>query len=301
MTLRGALLDQGYALGWAVVRRMPERSAAALFRRIADRAYARNGSGVRRLRTNYARVVPDATPAELEALTREGMRRYLRYWMEVFRLPSVPRERLAHLFQAVHEERIPQALATGRGVVMALPHMANWDLAGAWYTETYGPFTTVAERLKPEALFDRFVAYRESLGMEVLPLTGDTPPFRTLLTRLRAGGAVCLVADRDLSATGVVVDFFGEPARMPGGPALLAALTGATLIPVTMHHEGDHVVATFHPPLEVPREGTRDERVQATTQALANVFEAGIRRHPADWHMLQRVWVDDLEPKPVSA
>jgi KDO2-lipid IV(A) lauroyltransferase len=155
----------------------------------------------------------------------------------------------------------------------------------------------VAERLKPESLYDRFVAYRESLGMEVLPHTGGSA-FGTLARRLRDGGLVCLVADRDLSASGVEVTFFGETARMPAGPALLAQQTGALLLPATLWYDETPVMkGRVHAPVEVPESGTRAEKTSFMTQALADVFAEGIAQHPEDWHMLQRLWLSDLEPR----
>ena len=110
-------------------------------------------------------------------------------------------------------------------------------VAGA---DTYGTFTTVAERLKPESLYRRFIDYRESLGFEVLPLSGgERPPFEVLGERLRDNRVVCLMAERDLTRTGVQVDFFGEPTRMPAGPAKLAIETGAALLPAHCWYEGD--------------------------------------------------------------
>lgn len=185
--------------------------------------------------------------------------------------------------------------------MLALPHLGNWDLAGAWVTRNLGvPFTTVAERLKPETLYDRFVAYREGLGMEVLPHTGGSA-FGTLARRLRAGGLVCLVADRDLSASGVEVTFFGDTARMPAGPAILAQQTGALLLPVTLWFDATPVMkGRVHPPVEVPETGTRAEMTSLMTQALADAFAEGIADHPEDWHMLQRLWLADLEPREQS-
>ncbi|GAA2260892.1 lipid A biosynthesis lauroyl acyltransferase [Streptomyces ruber] len=244
-------------------------------------------------------MVPDATPERLAELSRAGMRSYLRYWMESFRLPVWSEERIRNGVEVKGMHHIADALAAGKGVVIALPHLANWDLAGAWATtELKMPLTTVAERLKPETLFDRFVAYRESLGMEVLPHTGGTA-FGTLARRLREGGLVCLVADRDLSASGVEVDFFGETARMPGGPALLAQHTGAALLPVTLRYDDSPVMrGQVHAPVAVPESGTRPQKTSVMTQALADVFAAGIAERPEDWHMLQRLWVADLEPRP---
>ncbi|MFD5936889.1 phosphatidylinositol mannoside acyltransferase [Streptomyces sp. NPDC060333] len=292
------LVDGLYGLGWAGVKKLPEPAAVALGHRIADYAWKRRGKSVLRLESNLARVVPDATPEALRELSRAGMRSYMRYWMESFRLPTMDPKRFGTDVEMKDDHILREALATGCGVVVALPHLANWDLAGAWATGHIGvPLTTVAERLKPESLYDRFVAYRESLGMEVLPHSGGAA-FGTLARRLRSGGLVCLVADRDLSASGVEVDFFGSTARMPAGPALLAQQTGAVLLPATLYY-GDtpKLFGRIHPEVAVPKNGTRVEKTAVMTQALADVFAEGIAEHPEDWHMLQRLWLDDLEER----
>ncbi|WP_037860056.1 phosphatidylinositol mannoside acyltransferase [Streptomyces sp. NRRL S-340] len=298
MSARERLTDSLYGLGWSTVKKLPEPAAVRLGRGIADLAWRRRGKGVLRLEANYARVVPDASPERLAELSRAGMRSYLRYWMESFRLPAWSPQRVRGGFAPKDVHHLTDGLASGRGVVLALPHLANWDLAGAWVTtELNTPFTTVAERLKPETLYDRFVAYREGLGMEVLPHSGGSA-FGTLARRLREGGLVCLVADRDLSSSGVEVEFFGETARMPAGPALLAQQTGALLLPVTLWYDDSPVMkGRVHPPIEVPGTGTRPEKTSVMTQALADAFASGIAEHPEDWHMLQRLWLADLEPR----
>ncbi|SOD87934.1 phosphatidylinositol mannoside acyltransferase [Streptomyces sp. Ag109_G2-15] len=297
MSTADRLTDALYGLGWSTVKKLPEPVAVRLGRSIADLAWKQRGKGVLRLEANYARVVPDAGPERLAELSRAGMRSYLRYWMESFRLPAWSAERVKTGFECKDVHHLTDGIASPRGVVLALPHLANWDLAGAWVTtrlET--PFTTVAERLKPETLYDRFVAYREGLGMEVLPHSGGNT-FGTLARRLRDGGLVCLVADRDLSASGVEVDFFGERTRMPAGPALLAQQTGALLLPVTLWYDESPVMkGQIHPPIEVPESGTRAEKTSVMTQALADAFATGIADHPEDWHMLQRLWLADLDP-----
>ncbi|MEU3469613.1 phosphatidylinositol mannoside acyltransferase [Streptomyces sp. NPDC048387] len=296
---RDKLVDGLYGLGWAGVKKLPEPVAAALGRKIADVTWKRRGKSVLRLESNLARVVPDAGPERLRALSQAGMRSYMRYWMESFRLPAMDPRRFGTDVVMKDEHVLREALASGRGVIVALPHLANWDLAGAWATGHLGvPFTTVAERLKPESLYDRFVAYRESLGMEVLPHSGGAA-FGTLARRLRAGGLVCLVADRDLSASGVEVEFFGATARMPAGPALLAQQTGAALLPATLYYgDAPKMYGRIHPEVEVPAQGSRAEKTAAMTQAVADAFASGIAEHPQDWHMLQRLWLDDLEERP---
>ncbi|MFG2522470.1 phosphatidylinositol mannoside acyltransferase [Streptomyces sp. NPDC048527] len=297
-TTRERLVDALYGAGWSTVKKLPEPVAVRLGRTIADLAWRRRGKSVLRLESNLARVVPDASPERLKQLSRAGMRSYLRYWMESFRLPSWSADRVRNGFDVDDVHHLTDALASGKGVIIALPHLGNWDLAGAWVTtKLETPFTTVAERLKPETLYDRFVAYRESLGMEVLPHEGGSA-FGTLARRLRAGGLVCLVADRDLSESGVEVKFFGDTARMPAGPALLAQQTGALLLPVTLWYDESPVMrGRIHGPIEVPETGTRAEKTSVMTQAVADAFATGIADHPEDWHMLQRLWLADLEER----
>ncbi|MFE7318736.1 phosphatidylinositol mannoside acyltransferase [Streptomyces sp. NPDC057555] len=301
---RGPLIDSEkladglYGLGWSTVKRLPEGVAVQLGRQLADVTWRRRGKGIERLEANLARVVPDASAQRLAALSRAGMRSYMRYWMESFRLPAWSPERIRAGFDPEDVHHLEEALRSDRGVVLALPHMGNYDLAGAWVTTKLGvPFTTVAQRLKPESLYDRFVAYREGLGMEVLPHTGGSA-FGTLARRLRAGGLVCLVADRDLSSSGIPVKFFGEEAKMPAGPAMLALQTGAMLLPVTLWYDDTPIMrGRVHPEIEVPQTGTRAEKAAHMTQQLADAFASGIADHPEDWHMLQRLWLADLEPR----
>ena len=282
------VVDLAFALAWTLVRRLPERIVSRLFRHAADQVVRRNGRGVRRLRGNLAVVCPDADPDALDALTRRGMRSYLRYWQEAFRLPEWTDEEIVGRVRTVNEKLLRDAYASGRGVICALPHLANYDHAGAWAGLTGMPVSTVAERLRPESLFDRFIAYRKKLGMDVLPLTGgDQDVTDVLAQRLEAGGFVCLVADRDLSERGVPVTFFGRPSRMPAGPAALSLRTGAPLIPATLHYDGPHLVITFHDAVD-PDGGTA-----AMTQRCADAFAKGIAAHPEDWHMLQRIFLEE--------
>jgi KDO2-lipid IV(A) lauroyltransferase len=170
--------------------------------------------------------------------------------------------------------------------------MANWDHAGAWACLTGMPVSTVAERLRPSSLFDRFVSYREGLGMEVIALGGAEDPLLTLKASLRAGRLVCLLADRDLTGKGLEVELLGEPARMPGGPAALARITGAPLVALALTFRGPLLYLDFSEPIAVRR--GRDG-LTAMTQEIADWFTAGIRRSPVDWHMLQAVFSADLD------
>ena len=190
------LSDLGYAAGWRLVRAMPDALARNVFD--AGAWYAARGGGPEQLRKNLATVIAK-TPAEVpDSLMRAALESYARYWREAFRLPSMDLAAVADRLDKVFigAEHFAEAHRAGRGAVMALPHSGNWDMAGVWLVQNYGRFTTVAERLKPESLYDRFIEFRESLGFEVLPTTGgDRPPMEVLAERLRANVFVCLMAD----------------------------------------------------------------------------------------------------------
>lgn len=291
--IQGGAVDLGFAAGWRVVRALPQRPALAVAARLADRAIRRDGAGIQQLRANLRRVVGPLMPRDtLDALVRRSARSYARYWVETFRLPNMPASEVAPRVQVTGKENITAAHAAGKGVILALPHMGNWDVAGIWLLSQGLPFTTVAERLKPDSLFRRFVAFREQLGFEVLPLTGGPPTAPILTARLEAGGVVCLVGDRAFGSSGVQVALFGEPALLPPGPAMLAARTGAALLAVGTWFTDDGWGIDITAPLEVPAGGLA-QRTRDLTQRLAGEFEQQIAAHPADWHMLQPIWVTD--------
>jgi len=296
-----SLVAFGFGAGWSAVRRMPEKAAYSTFERIADTMWARRGGSVLRLESNLRRVVPDATDEEIRKLSRDGMRSYMRYWCDAFRLPGWSRERIVDSIRIIDDHYLADGLATGRGVVVALPHMGNWDHAGAWATLAHSPVVTVAERLKPEDLYEKFLAFRRGLGMDVIPLTGGEPVFPYLSQKLHEGNLVALLGDRDLSNSGVPVRFFGSKAKFPAGPAALAVDTGAVLLTAQLYLEGGHNHVRFFPPVEVPTEGERSRRIFRTTQLVADQIEVSIRERPTDWHMLQRLWVEDLDPSKAPA
>ena len=291
-----SVTNWAYSAGWAATKRLPEGAAQRMFEVAADVLWRQDAGGVDQLSKNLARVCPHLDSHELKDLTRKGVRSYMRYWCEAFRLPTMSPEYFSTQFQLRGVELLDQGMDDGKGVLMIPGHMANWDLAGAWGAQRYGRVTTVAERLKPEKLFDQFLQYRESLGMEVLPL-GDSDIMRNLVERLKSGGLVALLGDRDISGRGIAVDFFGEQAGFPAGPATLALLTGAPLYPVTMHFEGPIAVGVVHDRVEIPESLPKRERVAHMTQQIARAFEIGIAKHPEDWHMLQKVWLADRKSR----
>lgn len=278
-----------YFAGWRIVRVLPHTWAYGLFERLATYLVGKDVKGVQRLRSNLRRIKPHLSEAELQLLLGQAMSSYLRYWCDTFRIQDWSTSQIQSSVTLTRGELLLDPMRDGRGVVIALPHSGNWDHAGAYFCSLGIPLVTVAERLKPEALFQRFLRYRQAMGFEVLSI--DSRSFATLIKRAREKRLIALVADRDLSASGVDVNFFGFPARMPAGPALLAIKTGIPLVVahVSYTQSGIHIEFTS---VDVSEDGSESERVAQMTQRMASLFEKGIAAHPQDWHMLQRIWTD---------
>jgi len=289
------LVYWGYNLAWKIIRWVPESKAYRLADRFSDFIYARNGKGVNRLRSNYQRVRPELDGAQLEFLVNAGVRSSMRYWCDTFRFPSWSKERLISTTVCDNENFLRDPIAAKRGCIVALPHAGNWDHAGAYFCATGIPLTTVAEHLKPEKLFRKFLEYRTAIGMEVLDL--DSRSIAVLAQRLRAGKLIALVADRDLSKNGIPVNFFGTGAQMPAGPALLAIQTGADLITAFVKYEEVGIRVIFEEAIAVPESGSVPEKAAVMTQIMADRFAKHLAVNTVDWHMLQRIWLDPNESK----
>lgn len=274
-----------YSLAWRIIRLLPEKSAYRLGDAIARYAVRRDGRRVRRLRSNMSIVSGISSGVELEQLLDRAMRSNLRYWIDTFRFPSWTPARIRSTVEVFNRSTFDTLIARGEGLLIALPHSGNWDHAGAFFSADGYPVVTVAEHLKPERLFRKFLAYREAMGMEVLDLDGRVT--KTLQDRLREGRLIALVSDRDLSASGVEVSFFGRRAKFPAGPAKLALETGAPLITAHITYTESGIAVHFSDRIE-----TQGKSVEDIVQSIAENFEHEIGKRPEDWHMLQRVFLN---------
>jgi KDO2-lipid IV(A) lauroyltransferase len=306
MNVQDEVTYWAYATGWRIVRAMPEKQAYAMFDRFADVAWRRRGKGVVQLEMNLRRVLPDASEADIREVSREGMRSYLRYWCDAFRLPAWTHEEINHRHRAINAHYLEDALEAGRGAVFAVPHAGNYDLTGAWASIHFAQVISVAERLRPERLYEEFLDFRRTLGMKILPHAGAEGVFDQLVDLVRGNGLLALLADRDMSRHGVQVEFFGEPAKMPIGPAAISLLTGAPLLACSLYYEGPRAhVHVFRPVARPAGDWTSAERfdedfIEAAgefTQSMATQLEEGIVAHPAHWHMLQPVFLADLDSR----
>lgn len=296
MSLRedGARLTAVY---WAyrtlesVARWLPERLGRRLVHCLGGLAH-RLLPGVRAtVAENQARVLgsPIASPIVLAA-TREAFSLYARFWYDAFRIRALSREELLRRTRLEGAEHLDAALAGGKGCIAAIPHMGNWDVAGAVIAASGFKIAAVAEILKPPRLAELFVRHREALGMRIVPLTEGGHVGRRLGSLLADNWLVALVSDRDLSGRGVEVDMFGKARRLPAGPGMLSVTTGAALVVCSAHTTEDGWVVSIGPPLEIARTGNTRADVAAVTRRVAEGFERAISANPPDWHMFQPAW-----------
>ena len=281
------------ALG-TVLQKLPELVAAAAAGVVALVLCAFPGKAGVMYRRHALRVVGEGTSeAELTALTRRAFLNYARYWFEGARLPALGSEVVADRFLVESGwEHLVAGMEAGKGVIMALPHIGSWEWGGAWLALQGYPMTSVAEPLKPPAMYDWFVAQREAMGLTIVPLGADASG--VLLRTLKAGKLVGLLCDRDIGGNGVEVEFFGEDTTMPAGPAMLALRTGAVLLPTAVYSgPGIEHTAVIMPPVPTERTGRLRQDVARVTQLIAGDLEQLIRRAPEQWHLFQPNWPSD--------
>ncbi len=280
-----------YSTLWLIIRKIPGRFAYWLFDKFAQIAYLRNKKRVKHLRNNYQHVLDSRDSAFVESQVEAGLKNAMRYWCDTFRISSWDSKSITSTVSTKGEELLLDAFASGRGVIVALPHAGNWDHAGLYFCSKGIQVNTVAEHLKPEKLFKKFLQHRESMGMSVLDLNANVIP--ELIKRLNRGALVALVADRDLSKSGVPVNFFGANARMPAGPALLAIRTEATLITAFVAYTATGIEIEFNGPFKPRKNESENAEVSRITQELADQFAKDIAKSPTSWHMQQRIFLDD--------
>lgn len=232
--------------------------------------------------------------AESHRAVVRSMNAYGRYWAESFRLPGTPPQAVDAGLDITGYGHLQRALATGRGPIMALPHLGGWEWAAFWLTLVAGlRITVVVEDVQPPELRDFFFDFRRSLGMDVVVLGPDAG--RAVTAAITRGEMVVLLSDRDIEGNGVMVEFFGEKTTIPAGPAALALRTGATLLPAAVYFDGHRHRAVIRPPVDVQRLGGYRHDVARVSQLVAHELEGLIGAAPEQWHLLQPNWPSDHE------
>lgn len=275
---------------------MPTRLVYFLFDKAAVIAWRKYSRSIQQLELNLSRVLEcEVDDSRIRPLSLRAMKSYMRYYCETFMLPRWSDEQLLNRVRAENSEQVLAALKTG-GAVLSLPHLANWDWAGAWAARYFGSLCTVAERLRPEGVFQKFLKARESKGITLMPLTGDGGTYEFLREHVNQGRLVALLGDRDVAKSGMGNEFFGHRASLPIGAALLALDTGRPLFTCAPWYDGENLVVTFDSEIVFDRSPVqgrdRLRRAQEVTKLIAENFEQHIRRHPENWHQLQPIWPD---------
>ena len=305
---------RAYMLAWRHAAKVPQPLLRAIVAISADIIWLKRGKGIARMEKNYARVRPDLSSQQIRRLSRRGARSYFRYFAEAFTLHHASADQIAARVRIVNPDYVKEVTAGKASAVLALGHLGNWDLAGAWAAQNLAPVLTVAEKLQPEELYQEFVAFRKSIGIEVLGL-GDPGVFRELVRGASTRHCIVpLLADRDLSKSGVEVSLCGRPARVAAGPATLAMAAKVDLVPTMITYERLYgqrrrkagtpwgLVVEFYPPIatpprdpDLPGSQASSQQVVAMTQGWVTAMENSIVRFTQDWHMMQRVFSEDLD------
>ncbi len=275
---------------------MPSRWAYFLFDQAAQILWRREAKAIKQLEMNLSRVLDcEVSDPRIRPLSLRTMRSYMRYYCETFMLPRWTDEQLFGKVRTVDAEQVTDALKTG-GVILALPHLANWDWAGAWAARNFGSLCTVAERLRPEGVFQKFLKARTDRGLTLMPLSGDGGTYEFLRDHVNHGRVVALLGDRDVAKSGMTNEFFGHRTSLPIGAALLAIDTGRPLFTCAPWYDGDKLVISFDAEVvfdRIPVQGLdRVRRAQEITKLIVTNFEKHITAHPENWHQLQAVWPD---------
>ena len=287
----------GYRALESLAMNLPEPVAYRLFSFAAEVAF-RRAHGVRAtVAANQAQVLGGRVDDELViSATREAFQLYARYWYDSFRIRSISLAEMDARTRDVGYHNLDQALAEGKGAICVLPHLGNWDLAGAHLSLHGYPIAAVAEVLKPARLFDLFANHRRELGMRIIPLTKEGHVGQQLKGLLAENWIVALVADRALGGRGVEVEMFGRKRRLPAGPALLSLTTGAPIHVCPVRTLDDGWSVTISDRLEYEATGDTRRDVVALTRMMASAFERAIAANPPDWHMFQPAWEPEPEP-----
>ena len=288
------LTTGSYRLGGLAARFVPSFVAAGLVAPFGAGASFANPDRRAMVERHLRRVDPTLTGRRLRRAVQEAFDSYAHYWLESFRLPGLSKRAVDAGLQKDGYHHILDALDSGRGAIMALPHLGGWEWAGRWIADRGHPISVVVERLEPPELFEWFVDLRTELGMNVIPLGPGAAS--AVVKALNDNHVVCLLSDRDITGDGVEVEFFGETTTLPPGPAALALRTGAPILPVGIYFTDrfDGHLGYVRPSLEVVRTDARlREDVKRITQDLAYELERLIRRAPSQWHLFQPNWPSD--------
>ncbi|MBA2448291.1 MAG: lysophospholipid acyltransferase family protein [Chloroflexi bacterium] len=282
------LLYWTHLIGSALLRFVPHRVAYAVASLIGPVVGYCWPGHYRQARQNMAHILgPTADRREVARRVRNVFRNYGKYVVDVLWLPRARFGELDRKLEIVGLDHIDEAMRRGRGLVLVMGHIGNWDWGGAVLAGKGYPVNALVETLRPARWNDRVQAIRARLGVNVIPVEHGV---RETFQALRDNQIVGVLIDRPLTSEGVPVRFFDALTRVPEGAARLALRTGAGVVAVGVVRHGRRLVAHVSPLIDVQPSGDRGRDVQELTQRAMDWLEGVIRRYPDQWFMFRNMW-----------
>ncbi|MDP2726454.1 MAG: lysophospholipid acyltransferase family protein [Dehalococcoidia bacterium] len=286
-----------FRLACLVVPWIPARIGYALFSLVGDVTYLVAKPARAAVEANLTRVLgPDADGGRFREITRQVFRNGAKNYFDLFRLPRLHVSQIERILTIHHWERLEQALAQGRGLILATAHFGNFDMVGQILAGRSFRVTALAEPLEPPRLFRLVTALRNSQGLSFEPV--GPAALRSILRALRRGEIVGLACDRDLQGNGLRLPFFGEETRLPAGAIYLAVRTGAPVVPAFVVRQRNNTFTAFiEEPLDLDGADSEEEAVRLGTGKIASLLESYISRYPDQWLVFDPVWKETIQRK----
>lgn len=243
------------------------------------------------VKENLQVIFPGKSIKEIRKIRIRMFRNFAKYLVDFFRFEIIDQEYIKKNIRIENIHYFKQALAKGKGAIVLTAHFGNWELGGIVIALLGYPFWAVALPHKEKEVNKFFNFQRESKGVRVIPLGKAV---RMCLAVLKKNELVALVGDRDFTAKGEILDFFGKPALFPEGAAAFSLKTGAPIVPGFMlRNEDDTFTLKIEKPLEFKPSGDKNRDLTDLIQRYKIIFEEYIRRHPDQWYMFRRFWLDE--------
>jgi len=271
-----ALLGSAWAPYWIIA---PVVEAGALVLRRALH------SATEALIANLGVVFPGETRRQLYRRTLQTYRSYAYDYVAFIKALSWSREQTLARLTYEHGERLQGAIALGRGVILVTGHVGNWEAGGVVMRALGVPLTVVA-MAEPDPHVNAYRRrIRESLGIDTVEVRQSIDTPLLIRRKLAEGRVVALLADRHVDRDRVPVTFFGRRVDFLGTPVLLAYMTGAPIVPMTLTRDRHgRFQALPAEPIIVNRDAPRQQEMQRAAQIIANVIEAQVRERPECWY-----------------
>ena len=239
---------------------------------------------------NLKTIFPEKSPQEIARIRRQMKRNFGKYLVDFFRFSLIDKEYIKKHVRIENIQYVREALSLGRGVVALTAHLGNWELAGVVTALSGHDLWAVALEHKDKRVNEFFNEQREGKGVHVIAFSSAV---RQCLTALRQKKVLALVGDRDFHGNGIVVDFFGVPAKLPLGPAVFSLKTGSPIVPGFLVREGgsDNYKLVFERPIVHPLTGDNEKDISELVLTCKEVLEKYIRLYPDQWFTFRRFWI----------